>query len=95
MTQRIHCEDLIGARVRDASGRERGRVVDLEVRPKEDWRVSALILGRFSFLDRFDLLRHIPYRLGGLGEHEERIPWEQVEAFADRTLRLRPEERTK
>ena len=84
----LHVEDLIGAPVEDAAGKKVGRVVDVEVRPHEDWEVTALVLGRFGFLDRFDTLRAFPYRLRGFGQ--ERIArWAEVETFENRRIRLR------
>jgi sporulation protein YlmC with PRC-barrel domain len=84
----LHVEDLIGAPVEDAAGKKVGRVVDLEVQPHEDWEVTALVLGRFPFLDRFDTLRAIPYRLRGFGQ-EQMARWADVEAFENRRVRLR------
>jgi hypothetical protein len=84
----LHVEDLIGAPVENAAGKTVGRVVDLEVRPHENWEVTALVLGRFALLDRFDTLRTIPYRLRGFGR-EQMARWADVEAFEDRRVRLR------
>jgi hypothetical protein len=84
----VHVEDLIGAPVEDAAGKRVGRVVDLEVRPHENWEVTALVLGRFAFLDRFDTLRAFPYRLRGFGR-ERMARWADVETFEDGRVRLR------
>ena len=87
-SRRIHVEDLIGAPVTDASGRRLGHVVDVEVRPKAGWEIVALVLGRFSLLDRMDVLRPIAYRLGGLADSDV-VRWTDVDRFEDRQVRLR------
>ena len=92
--ERLHCEDLVAARVFTSDGDEVGRVVDIEVRPGEDWRVASLIVGRFALLDRFDLLRPVPYRLLGHGE-EQVVDWADVERYEDRALWLREGARPK
>ena len=84
----IHVEDLVGAPVIAASGRRVGYVVDIEVRPKAGWEIVALLLGRNSILDRFDILRPITYRLGGLADSQV-VAWADVERFEDRRVRLR------
>ncbi|HKG55860.1 MAG TPA: hypothetical protein VKA85_01285 [Candidatus Limnocylindrales bacterium] len=87
--QAIHIEDLVGAVVADSSGRRVGRVVDIEVRPRAGWEVTALMMGRFGVLDRFDTLRAVPYRLRGFGD-EQVVAWADVATFENRRVTLRP-----
>lgn len=86
--RRIHIEDLIGAPVDDHSGQRVGYVVDVAVRPKDGWEVVGLTLGRFSFLDRLDLLRAVLYRMGG-PRPSRSVAWSDVESFDARRIRLR------
>jgi hypothetical protein len=71
---------LIGARV-TLDGKNLGHVIDLEIDPERDFRVSALELGRHGWLDRLHLLRPLaqarstsPIRL---------VDWSDVERVED------------
>src|SRR5829696_4941444 len=78
---------LVGARVmRD--GETLGHVIDLEVDPERDFRVSALELGRHGWLDRLHLTRPLtrarsqtPIRL---------VDWRDVDRIENGRVICRP-----
>jgi hypothetical protein len=70
---------LIGAMVVDADGRRLGHVIDLEVDPQNDFRVSALELGRFAWLDRMRIVR--PMAHGRFSRPPRIVAWDDVERF--------------
>jgi hypothetical protein len=77
---------LVGARVM-IDGKSAGHVIDLEVEPARGFRVSALELGRFGWIDRLHLLRPMarkserPIRL---------VAWRDVERVENGRVICRP-----
>jgi sporulation protein YlmC with PRC-barrel domain len=80
--------DLIGARVVTPDGRKVGDVLDVELRPKDDFAVEALIVANEPALARLVLLRQVGPRPGG--DHRL-VPWDLVAEIDGRTIRLTAE----
>jgi sporulation protein YlmC with PRC-barrel domain len=81
--------DLIGRRVVAANGRELGHVIDLELQHgRGGFRVAALELGRYGWLDRLHILRPLARRIGGAAK-PKLIDWRSVERAPKGELRLR------
>ena len=84
----LAARNLIGARVIDDHGKTLGHVIDLEVDPERDFRVSAVELGRFGWLDRLRAARPIAHdRLGG---KLRIVAWRDIERYEDGKLLCRP-----
>ena len=84
----VRIEDLIGSRVLTAEGDRVGRVVDLEVTPG-DYRVTALVLGRYGWLERLDIGKSFAGRLM-LRDSPSVIPWSAVARFEPWIVTLKP-----
>lgn len=84
----IALADLVGAQVLAPGGRRVGKVIDVEVRPLERFRVAALIVGRFAFLGRFALVRGTTSELENV-TRPRIIPWSEVERFDGSRVVLR------
>jgi sporulation protein YlmC with PRC-barrel domain len=70
----IRAQALMGRKVRDASGKELGRVYDMETaRRGDDLCVTALLVGPGAWLTRFGWTEH---------EHGRRVPWEEIESLS-------------
>jgi sporulation protein YlmC with PRC-barrel domain len=81
--------DLIGRRVVAANGRELGHVIDVELHhDRGGFRVAALELGRYGWLDRLHILRPLARRIGGAAE-PHLIDWQLVERAPKGEIRLR------
>jgi sporulation protein YlmC with PRC-barrel domain len=77
--------DLIGARVRGPGGEDLGRVLDVELRPKDGFALDSVIGAKEPALARLVLLRQVgprPDRAHTL------IPWRLVERIGRRTIHL-------
>jgi hypothetical protein len=70
---------LIGARVVSSDGKTFGHVVDLELDPTDQFRITGLELGRFGWLDRLRLLR--PLAHGQTSRPLRIVAWSDVERF--------------
>jgi sporulation protein YlmC with PRC-barrel domain len=81
-------EALIGANVVSASGRSLGRVTDLELDPTNGFRVVAVELGRFGWIDRLNLLRPIAHGL--LTRPIRLVPWSEIERLEEGRLVCQP-----
>ena len=68
---------LVGAPVVSSDGKTFGHVVDLELDPKDRFRISGLELGRFGWLDRLRLLR--PLAHGRMSRPLRIVSWRDVE----------------
>jgi sporulation protein YlmC with PRC-barrel domain len=80
---------LIGRRVVAANGRELGHVIDVELHHERNgFRVAALELGRYGWLDRLHVLRPLARRIGGSAE-PRLVDWELVERAPKGEIRLR------
>jgi sporulation protein YlmC with PRC-barrel domain len=80
----LAARQLIGARVETSDGRTLGHVIDLEVDPERNFRVSAVELGRFGWLDRWRATRSLAHdRLGG---KLRVVAWRDIERYEQGTL---------
>jgi sporulation protein YlmC with PRC-barrel domain len=77
--------DLIGARVVGPSGEHLGRVLDVELRPKDAFALDGLIVAREPAIARLALVREVGPRPGG---RHLLVPWELVARVDGRTIRL-------
>jgi hypothetical protein len=85
----IHIEDLIDSRAVTADGRRLGHIVDVLVSADGQYRVLALELGRYGWLDRLDMLRPLARYLGGRPQPRI-VPWEDVRSFERFTVCVEP-----
>ncbi len=79
---------LIGALVVSAEGKRLGHVIDVEVDPRHGFRVLALELGRFGWLDRLHLLRPIAH--GRTSGQPRLVAWNDIDRLDRRHLICRP-----
>ena len=79
---------LIGARVVDSSGKGLGHVIDMEVDPLRDFRVTALELGRHGWIDRLRAVR--PLAHDRLGKPPRLVAWSDVDRFEDGRFICKP-----
>jgi sporulation protein YlmC with PRC-barrel domain len=77
--------DLIGARVTGPAGEHLGEVLDVELRPKDDFAIDSLIVAKEPALARLVLLRQVGPRADR--EHVL-VPWSLVGSIDDRVIRL-------
>ena len=85
----VHVEDLVGSRVKEASGRLLGHVADVVVEPDGGYRITELELGRIGWIDRFDLAR----ALGRFVERQSKpciVAWADVADCEGGTITLKP-----
>ena len=78
---------LVGARVVSADGKTLGRVVDLELDLKSGYRISALDLGRFGWLERLRLLRPLTH---GQQRPLRLVRWADVDRLEGHDVICRP-----
>jgi sporulation protein YlmC with PRC-barrel domain len=83
----VVARDLIGASIVAASGKRIGHVIDLEIDPRDDFRVIGVELGRFGWLDRFHVLRPIAHNQAG--SEPRVVPWTDVDRLEGRRLILK------
>jgi hypothetical protein len=84
----LAARQVIGARVVASNGKTLGHVIDLEVDPERDFRVSAIELGRFGWLDRLRAFRPLAHdRLGGTLRI---VSWRDIERYEQGRLICRP-----
>lgn len=79
---------LIGARVVDSGGKTLGHVIDMEVDPTRDFRVSAVELGRHGWLDRFRALR--PLAHDRLSKRPRVVAWRDIDRYEDGKIICKP-----
>ncbi|MEA2623084.1 MAG: hypothetical protein QOH61_1994 [Chloroflexota bacterium] len=82
-------QTLIGVQVVAASGKKLGHVIDLELDPENGFRITAIELGRFGWLDRLHVLRPVAHGRSSSGPRV--IPWSDVDRLAGRKLHLKTE----
>lgn len=80
-SSRIGLNQLLGRGVEDAEGKRLGRVVDcLAEREGDQLRVTALMVGRGAWLNRFGWAK-------GMGGHV--LKWQEIETLTP-CIRIRP-----
>jgi hypothetical protein len=79
---------LIGARLVDSNQKFLGHVIDMEVEPDRSFRVAALELGRFGWLDRLRALR--PLAHDRLANRPRVVAWSDIDRFEDGRLICKP-----
>lgn len=80
--------ELIGVVIVTDAGERLGHVIDLELDPADDFRVTALELGRFAWLDRMHVLRPVMHGRSTSGPRV--IAWDDVDRLEGRKLILKP-----
>ncbi|HET7027720.1 MAG TPA: hypothetical protein VFI28_08510 [Candidatus Limnocylindrales bacterium] len=81
----IRGADLIGARVRGPADEDLGRVLDVELRPKDGFALDSLIVAKEPALARLVLFRQVGPRPDGA---HTLVPWRLVDEIVRRTIRL-------
>ena len=76
----IFIEDLLSSRIVTAEGRKVGRVVDLELARGPGYKVTAILMGTFGWLDRLHVIGPAA-RFLRRAPKPKSIPWDEVEKF--------------
>ncbi len=84
----IYIEDLIRSKIVAADGTELGRVVDLEIEPGHEYRVTALVFGAVSWLYRLNVLEALASHLGKRLQ-PRKVRWQDVDRWEPFTVILR------
>lgn len=79
---------LIGAKVVDVNGKSLGHVIDMEVDPEREFRISAIELGRVGWLDRLRAVR--PLAHDRLSRPPRIIAWADLERWEDGKFYCKP-----
>jgi hypothetical protein len=79
---------LIGAHVLDSEGKSMGHVIDMEVDPERNFRVSAIELGRHGWIDRVRALR--PLAHDRLSAPPRIIAWADIDHYENGRLICKP-----
>ena len=79
---------LIGAKVVDADGKMLGHVIDMELDPGRDFRVSGVELGRHGWIDRLRALR--PLAHDRLTKPPRIVAWADIDHYEDGKLLCKP-----
>ncbi len=91
----IFVADLVGRQVETADGEKLGHVIDLEISREDDgYRVRALELGRYGWIDRLNLLRPMARRMRA-AQRPKLVPWHSVERLEGGAVVLRAETRAR
>lgn len=88
-TREFYIEDLIGSRIVSSERQYIGHVVDVEVSPGPERRVTGLLYGRASWLYRLHILH--PVQHSGLPAEIHVIPWRAVADFQRFIVTLKPD----
>ncbi len=88
-TREFYIEDLIGSRIVNSERQYIGHVVDVEVSPGPERRVTGLLYGRASWLYRLHILQ--PVQQSGLRAEIHIIPWKAVAGFQHFIITLKPD----
>lgn len=85
----VSLAEIVGGKVVTAEGKKVGHIVEIRVSPGPEYRVQSLLLGRYGWLDRFDLLRsarsHLPRN-----PDPHIIPWDAVDRLEPNKVVLKP-----
>lgn len=87
-SRRFPVSALIGSKVKSASGKNLGRVVEIEVSPAPEYRVLRLILGGSGWLERWNVLLPVA-RARGRSIEPKTIDWSDVERCEPPVITLR------
>ena len=79
---------LIGARLVDSNRKVLGHVIDMEIEPGRNYRIAALELGRFGWLDRLRALR--PLAHASLAQKPRVVAWSDIDRFENGRLICKP-----
>lgn len=79
---------LIGARLVAADGKTLGHVIDMELEPGRKFRVKAVELGRFGWLDRLRALR--PLAHDRLSRPPRVVAWSDIDRYENGRLICKP-----
>jgi sporulation protein YlmC with PRC-barrel domain len=82
-------EDLVGSQILSPDNQRVGHVVDVQVAPQADFRVTGLLYGPYGWLHRLRVLEPLMRRLG-MHTRVHVIPWRSVERFERFTVTLKP-----
>jgi hypothetical protein len=86
--RQFYLEDLVGSQILSPDRHRVGHVVDVQVSPDPDFRVTALLYGRYGWLHRLRVLEPLMRRLG-MREIARIIPWRAVDRFERFTVTLK------
>ena len=86
--RRFYLEDLVGSQILSFDRHHVGHVVDVQVSPAPDFRVTGLLYGRYGWLHRLRVLEPLMHRLG-MRATARIIPWRAVDRFERFTVTLK------
>lgn len=78
---------LVGRALVTANNRQIGHIVDVEVSRSQGFRVTALLFGRYGWLDRLRVLHPVVRQLG-IPVKPHRVPWHAVARIERRRVVL-------
>jgi len=88
-TKVLSIGDLLGSKIVTSDGKKIGHVVDIEITPGREQKVTALIYGKHGWLYRWHVLHPFAEKFG-LRVDPDKVPWEAVERFEHLTVKLKP-----
>ena len=88
-TKKLCIGDLLNKRIVAADGKHVGHVADVQLSSDQQYRVVALIFGRYGWLYRLHVLSVVVGREKSAAG-PPRIPWEAVEQIDDKRVLLKP-----
>ena len=86
----LYISDLLYSQIVTSKGKRIGHVVDIQISPGAEHRVTALVFGRYAWLYRLHVL-HPFARAFGLDIEPDIVPWDAVERFERHTFVLKAE----
>ncbi len=84
----LRISDLLGCRIVTAEGKVIGHVADVQLTPGPEFRVTALLFGRRSWLYRLHVLNPLAERASAPAELD-RVAWEAVAHIKHGTIKLK------
>ena len=80
--------DLLGSKIVTSDGKRIGHVVDMEITPGREQKVTALVYGKHGWLYRWHVLHPFAEKFG-LRIEPDKIPWDDVKEFEHLTVKLK------
>jgi sporulation protein YlmC with PRC-barrel domain len=89
MAKTLYIGDLLSSKIVTSEGEKIGHVVDLEITPDQEHKVTALVYGWNGWLFRWHVLHPFAEKFG-LRFKPNTVPWDAVDRFEHLTITLKP-----
>lgn len=89
MAKTLYIGDLLGSKIVTSEGKKIGHVVDIEITPDQEHKVTVLVYGRHGWLFRWHVLHPFAEKFG-LRFEPDSVPWDAVDRFEHLTITLKP-----